>query len=131
MFFIDFAISNAVLKCTSNYHDAMTIDALSCDILLLDSSFRALKIVRTKVDHDDAIEAVNRLIESGRLRIDRKWDGGFSFCMTSLLKHRKLVLLELFTQRFLCGFVAGVISGVIITVVGELLLACIRLKLGI
>ena len=128
---IDLAISNAVLKCTNNYHDTMTIDAVSGDVLLINSMFQTLKVVHTKIDHEDAIEAVNRLIESGKLRIDLKWDGGFSFCMTSLLKHRKLVLLEVFTRRFLFGFISGIITGVTITVLGELLLACIRLRLGI
>lgn len=131
MISVDRKVVSAILKLTNNYHDEMTTDSTSSSILLIRNIHEVINSASVNASSEDVSEAINRLIDKGYLRVVQRWYGGFSFSMTSLMKHRHAFWWDGFTKRFWAGFVAGIFSGIIVTVLGELLLAYLRAKLGI
>ena len=131
---IDRRIISATLKCTDNYHDQMTLDTFSGDVLLIDDVANGMTVkkrIPLRVSYDDALETVYRLIRSGYLRESHRWCGGFSFCMTSRLKHRHAFMFDAFSHKFIGGFISGIITGIIVTVTGGLVLSYLRARWGI
>ena len=131
MISVDRKVVSAILKLTNNYHDEMTTDSTSSSILLIRNTHEVINSASVNASSEDVSEAINRLIDKGYLRVVQRWYGGFSFSMTSLMKHRHAFWWDGFTKRFWAGFVAGIFSGIIVTVLGGLLLAYLRVKLGI
>lgn len=127
----DRKIIKAVLKLTDNYHDELTLDGQSALLIHIHNYREVLNSIPVKMSREDAIESIERLLDNGFLRKYNAWSGGYSFTMTSLLKHRHAFWWDRFTTKFIGGFVLGLISGIIVTVIGGLLLAYIRLKVGI
>lgn len=114
----DRKIVSAVLKLTDNYHDELAIGHDPSSLLLLRGNRDIVKSAPLKLSVEDADEAVHRLVSAGLLRIKSKWYGGYSFCMTSQLKHRHAFWWDSFAKTYIGGF----ISGVAVTVVGGLIL---------
>lgn len=128
---IDRKVLRAVRRLTDNYHDEMRIDAGSSSIQLVRDYHQVVNSIHIDYSYEDILEAVHRLTDAGYLKISKRMYGGFFFCMTSLLKHRRAFWWDSFTKKFWCGFAAGILSGVIITVLGGLLLSYLRAKWGI
>ena len=105
----DRKIISAVLKLTDNYHDELTIGYNPSSLLLIRNISEVINRVPLDISEDDAEESVGRLIDAGLLRVGRKWLGGFSFCMTSRLKHRHAFWWDSFSKKYIAGFVSGVL----------------------
>ena len=108
----DRKIIAAVLKLANSYHDEMVLGHDPCSLLLVQNISDVVKQVTLSVSKDDAEESVKRLIDSGLLRIETKWMGGYSFCMTSLLKHRHAFWWDSFSKKYIAGFISGVATTV-------------------
>lgn len=128
---IDRKVISAILKLTNNYSDEMTVDRDSSSVLLIRNHHDVLARVPVNVSHEDLEESILRLLDLGMLRKRVGWFGGFSFSMTSRLKHRHAFWFDSFTRKFWGGFFSGLISGILITVLGGLLLSYLQVKLGI
>ena len=118
----DRVIISAVLKLTDNYHDELTLGYNPSSLLLIKNIHDVQKAIPLRISEEDAEESVNRLIKEGFLRTATKWNGGFSFCMTSRLKYRHAFWWDSFTKRYIAGF----ISGVAVTVVADLIVHFIK-----
>lgn len=108
----DRKIISAVLKLTDNYHDQMTIGYNPSSLLLIRNISDVIKGIQLSISEEDAEESVRRLIDAGLLRKEAEWSGGYSFCMTSRLKHRHAFWFDAFAKRFWAGFAVGVITAV-------------------
>lgn len=128
---IDRKVISAILKLTNNYSDEMTVDRDSSSILRIQNHHDVLARVPVNVSHEDLEESILRLLELDMLRKRAGWYGGFSFSMTSRLKHRHAFWFDSFTRKFWGGFFSGLISGILITVLGGLLLSYLQVRLGI
>ena len=124
-------IIKAIFKLTNSYNDELCYYQESSALAIIEDYHNIINSVHIDISPDEAIENIQMLINSGHLRIVNRWLGGFSFSMTALLKHRMAFWWDSFTSKFIGGFILGLISGIISTVIGGLLLAYIRLKLGI
>lgn len=131
MIHVDRKVIRAILSLTNNYHDEMTLDSTSSAILLIRNNLNIINSVPVHTAAEDVSESIERLIDLGYLRVSRRWLGGYSFCMTSLLKHRKAFWWDSFSKKFWGGFISGLVSGIIVTVLGGLLLSFLRAKMGI
>ena len=114
----DRKIVAAVLKLTDNYHDEMTIGYDPSSLLLVRNFHDVVNGVPLDISEEDAEESVQRLIDAGLLRISSKWDGAYSFCMTSRMKHRHAFWWDSFSKKYIAGFV----SGFLVTVAAGVLL---------
>lgn len=102
----------AVLKLTDNYHDEITIGHDPSSLLLVRNINEVVNAVPLSISVEDARESVERLIDSGLLRVSTKWMGGFSFTMTSRLKHRHAFWWDSFSKKFIAGFISGFLVSV-------------------
>ena len=109
----DRKIVSAVLKLTDNYHDEMAIGHDPSSLLLLRGHREIVKSVPLSIPTEDADEAVQRLVSADLLRIKSKWYGGYSFCMTSRLKHRHAFWWDSFSKKYIAGFISGVATTVV------------------
>ena len=128
---IDRKVIRAILSLTNNYHDELILDSKTPAILLVQNYRDVISSASVNASLEDITESVTRLVDQGYLRVSRKWMGGYSFCMTSLLKHRRAFWWDSFSRKFWGGFVSGLISGIIVTVFGGLLLSFLRATMGI
>lgn len=108
----DRKIISAVLKLTDNYHDEMAIGHDPSSLLLVKKLRTVIKCVPLSISEEDADESVKRLVDAGLLRVKTQWSGGYSFCMTSRLKHRYAFWWDSFSKKYIAGFVSGVITTV-------------------
>ena len=106
----DRRIVAAVLKLTNNYHDELMYCSDTRKLCIVQNFHDIIKSVPIKGDADDVSESLKRLSGIGWLRVESKWLGGYTFCMTSLMKHRRAFWLDSFTKRFWGGFIAGVLT---------------------
>lgn len=123
----DRKVAGAALKLTRDYSKALSLDS-SGVLCLCDSPDKAIAL---KIPVQDALEAVDRLVAKGYFRIHTKYWGGYSFTITSYLNHRFAFFWDRFTRKFLFGYIAGIVSGVIVTVLGGLISAYLRVRWGI
>lgn len=113
----DRIIIKAVLKLTDNYHDEMTLDKKSSLLLHIRNYREVLNSIPLKVSREDAVESIERLLDRGLLRKCNRWNGGYSFTMTSLLKHRRAFWWDDFTKKFWGGFWIGFATAVATAIV--------------
>lgn len=132
MISIDRKIASAVLRLTKNYSDEIWYDPETNTFHIVRSGNEPDRFVPVPVPPSEVRESVDRLVAAGWLVVLYKIRGGeFYFRITSRLLHRKAFWLDDFTRKFWGGFVAGLISGMLVTVIGELLIAFLRSVLGI
>ena len=76
--------------------------------------------------------SIQRMASMGLLTVNlNTFQNGSFFSITDMFILRKEFWWDNFSQKFLFGYISGLISGIIVTVIGGLMLAYIRLKLGI
>lgn len=74
-----------------------------------------------KLDPNLIDGSVKRLIEEGYLRIDLKWDGGYTFCITDKMLLSRQFLWDNFSQKFWGGFWAGFASAIASAIVAAII----------
>ena len=131
MISIDRKMISAIQKLTDSFHDELHFDSASSSLQVIQYYREVLISLLIDMLPEEAEESIERLIGLGYLRKVSRWYGGYSFCMTPALKHRRAFWWDAFSKKFWGGFVSGLISGIIITTIGGLLLSFLRVKLGI
>ena len=128
---IDEKVAKAALELTKDYNDEIHFsgDAM---LYLRNGYGDVLSSVKLDIPLQDVPASISRLAEKGFFQIRQAfWGGHFCFSITPYLLHRRAFFWDRFTKKFWGGFAVGVAAGVMSTVVGGLLTACIRSRLGI
>ena len=127
----DRKMKKAALKLTDKYNDLIMLADDGSHLLLMSADMKTIKSVPTHVPPEEAPSSIKRLCDAGLFLKHKIYMGSHGFSITPLLKHQFAFWFDEFSKRFLCGYIAGLFSGVFIAVIGGLLLAYTRSRLGI
>lgn len=106
---IDRAVARAVLKLSKkSYSAALLYDPSQGILFLMDGLHDVRDSVRLKLSPDEVTRSIGRLMDRGYFEKTRSFNGGFTFSVTPLLRHRFAFWADSFTKKFWGGFFTGV-----------------------
>ena len=127
----DRKLKNAIVKLKPLPGDEICYNPKAGQLQIIQNYHDIIRFVPFDVPEQLVPGSIQRLIDAGFLVISEKFNGGFYFSITDLFILRNEYWWDNFSHKFIFGYITGIISGIIVTVIGGLLLAYIRLKLGI
>ena len=113
MISIDRRMARLTLRLSKKSYSAeLLYDASQNALFLMKDLHTVLSSAPVKLAPDEAKLSISRLIDKGFFEKKTAFNGGFTFCITPLLRHRFAFWLDAFTKRFWGGFFTGVATAV-------------------
>lgn len=127
----DRMIIKAAKALTDNMHDELQFDPSAKELQVVKDYHTVIRSTPLDISSDIYLSSMSRLLDEGYFRVSTKYSGGFFVQITDRIVLAKEYWWDNFTRRFIFGYVSGFVSGAAAIVVGELLVAFLRAKLGI
>lgn len=126
MIWSDILVASKIHHFSNTYDEQIWVNMESGTFQTVTESHVSPRVLNPKISFQDIPGCLERLESFGYIKISRVW-GGMYFSVTPKLNHWFQFFLDTFSKKFLGGFV----TGIVVTIIGGVATAYIRLKLGI
>ena len=124
-------IIKAAKNLTSSMRDEIQFDSSAKELQVIIDYHTVIRSVPLNISTEIYLSSMERLVNEGYFRVSTTFSGGFFVQITDRIVLAKEYWWDNFSKRFVFGYVSGFVSGAAAIVVGELLVAFLRAKLGI